>query len=279
MIAATNALKPPTAGAGGPVPSMMSRLRTNKVFAKVTSAFHSRSSAKEKEVAGESRNPTADGKKDVAARPLDASKPLAIPGSEQNKSPITAIRLRLNEGQNLSRKKVQKMTGGQIHRKPVADDGRSLKSCKSFEDPFSEPSTVTRTPTPFECRLLGSSRKKSYVPPLPISNPFVSEKVLESNLEDMLPSPPLASSTPRAGRRHVRSISDSPTKKAGKAFADIRGSQSGNLLSTGRLGNWPVEGAVKTAAQDEVVMRQSIRQHVRRSDHLRVPGQALAIFT
>jgi hypothetical protein len=85
-------------------------------------------------------------------------------------------------GENLKNPKVYSLTGsGIIHRKPVADDGKSLRSVKSSiksrqsgEDSFLEASqsrsALTRTPTSFETKLgdkMSLDQSREFVRDLP----------------------------------------------------------------------------------------------------------------
>ena len=126
---------------------------------------------------------------------------------------LKSIELRLNEGENLNKDKVQKVCGGKIRRKPVPMSGKTLRTRRSLDDPFSSPSSHRRNITEFETRLRGGSVDDSVLPPLSYENPFESEKVMEGSLNSILSCAPLASSTPRKGYKRTSLPSESPTKK------------------------------------------------------------------
>ena len=123
---------------------------------------------------------------------LDLNQRLSV--STLAKAPVETIHIRLNESDNLSRKKVQQMFGSQIIRKPVVDDGKSLRSKKSDEKPTME--TASRsTPTEVGMQYIGHA---GTLEPSSI-NPFGSEEDFENDLEfRILSTTPEASSTPRA---------------------------------------------------------------------------------
>lgn len=208
MLAATNALKPSTPQMGNSSASKLTRMVSSRMFAKVSHAWdrlHSKSSFENPR--GRDR-----GEPQVGNELRDGllNSPFPSPAAM---SPISTIEIRLNEGDNLNKKKVQRIVGGQVARKPVADDGKSLRSGKSLDDPFAE-SGRARTPTTFESRLKKESDNDSdIIPPLP-RNPFDSEKGFDNDIEDrILITPPVGSSTPRIRVERVSSASldDSPT--------------------------------------------------------------------
>lgn len=132
-------------------------------------------------------------------------------------------------GENFTNAKVFKLTGhGKVKRKPVADDGKSLRSRKSDEDPFSEqphPEGLTRVPTNFETRLrddmsIDESRESSQ--DLPTHN-FTPRKYpmnhhrasVFTDFDAILSSSPVAQSTPRirlepsyemSGKKSLRNV-------------------------------------------------------------------------
>lgn len=210
MLAATDALKPSPPQRAN---SSASKL-TSKVFAKVSNAWdrlHAKSSPQETGTPGKVQHSGQD---------YDKSDRLEsrLTSSPSNMSPISTIEIRLNEGDNLNKRKVQRIVGGQVSRKPVADDGKSLRSGKSLDDPFSEGSGW-RTPTSFESRLKkGADNDQSVIPPLP-HNPFESEKEFDDNIKDrILSATPVGSSTPRIQIERVSASSSdqSPTLRAPK---------------------------------------------------------------
>jgi hypothetical protein len=149
-------------------------------------------------------------------------------------TPIASIEIRLNEGENLNKKKVQKMTGGHVPRKPLMQEGKSLRYAKPSEDPFSESAYTKRPPTEFESRLLEASSldsDDSLVPSLPRHDPFKTEKVLDGNIDTMLPCAPLGSSTPRARRQRVSSAPESPTRMPKATLTAHSVDGSGRLTS------------------------------------------------
>ncbi|KAH7262253.1 hypothetical protein BKA59DRAFT_550598 [Fusarium tricinctum] len=191
MLAATNSLKPSPQRANSSS-SRFTRMMPTKVLTKVSNAwdrFHPKPSAHEKKP----KPPFGDEEGEELAWQAFAPSCPPIEGM----SPISVIELRLNEGDNLNKRKVQRIVGGRINRKPLADDGNSLRNGKLTEDPFAERGGW-RKPTTFETRLKsGASDSERGTLPLPC-NPFETEKGFDNNIEDrFLNSTPVGSSTPR----------------------------------------------------------------------------------
>ncbi|KAF5673281.1 hypothetical protein FHETE_3405 [Fusarium heterosporum] len=192
MLAATNTLKPSPQRTNS-ASSRITRMVPTKVLAKVSNAwdrFHSKSPPHEKGL--QDRAPVSDKEGKGFTRGFPALSP-----SVENMSPISAIELRLNEGDNLNKRKVQRIIGGRVNRKPLADDGKSLRNGKFTEDPFSERGGW-RKPNTLETRLtMGPHDSEGGITPL-LHNPFESEKGFDNNIEDrFLNSTPVGSSTPR----------------------------------------------------------------------------------
>jgi hypothetical protein len=120
-------------------------------------------------------------------------------------------------GDNLKNPKIFSLTGhGKVLRKQVAEDGKSLRSRKSFsEDPFSSrpgSSGITRTPTSFENRLneeMSIDQETELIPDLPNQNygdelpqprskkARKSYSATDPYLDAFFSSSPVAQSTPR----------------------------------------------------------------------------------
>ncbi|KAH7266430.1 hypothetical protein B0J15DRAFT_580422, partial [Fusarium solani] len=214
MLAATDALKPSPPRRANSSASKLTRMVPAKVFAKVSNAWdrlHAKSSPQE---TGTPEKVSHSGQDNDKSGRLERG----LTSSPSNMSPISTIEIRLNEGDNLNKRKVQRIVGGQVSRKPVADDGKSLRSGKSLDDPFSE-GGGWRTPTSFESRLKkGVNNDQSAIPPLP-HNPFESEKEFDDSIKDrILSTTPVGSSTPRIRVERVSTSSSdqSPTLQAPK---------------------------------------------------------------
>ncbi|KAG4436417.1 hypothetical protein IFR05_008110 [Cadophora sp. M221] len=211
MIAATKALKPGSEGTvllGPLVPTKKRRLVDNKVLTKMKTAINDRFSG---------RNAR---KRDsmINDKLLDASLNEAQDFEEELSASaiaLTTMELRMNEGDNFKNPKIYTLTGhGNVRRKPLADDGKSLRSRKSTDhpdDPFSErphSSSITRTPTSFENRLRDDAsydQGSEFIPDLPgrcHTPKYTREKKVRTSIYDndfdaMLSSSPFAQSTPR----------------------------------------------------------------------------------
>ncbi|CCC10123.1 hypothetical protein SMACR_02702 [Sordaria macrospora] len=213
MLAATQALKsepqpaqPTTAIPSSSTSSKVSRLvKKNGLFKKVSHALSERRLFP--------KNQSKESKVQNTVEEEDETELVAPQDVAGKRTGLKSIELRLNEGVNLNKDKVQKIFGGKVRRKPVPMNGKTLRTRRSLDDPFSSPSSLRRHVTEFETRLRGDSVDDSVLPPLSSENPFESERVMEGSLDSILPSAPIASSTPRRGYKRTSSPSESPTKK------------------------------------------------------------------
>ncbi|TFB02049.1 hypothetical protein CCMA1212_005806 [Trichoderma ghanense] len=207
MLAATDALKPSPSQARprkSPV-SKMTRMTPSRMLAKVSSAWDrwqvkpSNTSAAKPRAKLTKQPIRHDPNGPLTSHPVFHSPPL------QRSSLIDTIEIRLNEGDNLNRKKVQQMVGGRVTRKPVANDGNALRSGRSLDDdPFAE-SAPYHHPNSFENGAKMKIMLGPSVSSLLIIDPFEAEKGFESNLEDrILSSSPVCASTPRIHLHRVQ---------------------------------------------------------------------------
>ncbi|PVH80623.1 hypothetical protein DL98DRAFT_654570 [Cadophora sp. DSE1049] len=228
MIAATKALKPGSEGTvllGPLVPTKKRRLVDNKVLTKMKTALNDRFNGRN----GKKRDSMLNDKL------LDASLNEVQDFEEElsiSAIALTTMELRMNEGDNFKNPKIYTLTGhGNVRRKPLADDGKSLRSRKSTDhpdDPFSERphskqlsdaiessdadplslGSITRTPTSFENRLrddMSYDQGSEFIPDLPSrchTPKYTREKKVRTSIYDgdfdaMLSSSPFAQSTPR----------------------------------------------------------------------------------
>ncbi|KAF5698442.1 hypothetical protein FGLOB1_12060 [Fusarium globosum] len=191
MLAATNALKPSPQQANCST-SRFTRMVPSKVREKVSNAwdrFHPKAANREeKQAPAFSHSGDEQGDRWIRESVVPTPRSHA---STENASPISNIELRLNEGDNLNKSKVQQIVGGRVNRKPLADDGKSLRNGNLVEDPFSERADK-RALTYFENRLNQGSNNGPKTPPSSLCNPFESEKGFDDNIEDRMkkhPSP------------------------------------------------------------------------------------------
>ncbi|KAF5620983.1 hypothetical protein F52700_11045 [Fusarium sp. NRRL 52700] len=238
MLAATNALKPSSQQANYST-SRFTRMVPSKVRAKVSNAwdrFHPKT-VNHEEIQTPAFSHPGDEQVDRRIRGNIVPTPRSH-AAAQNVSPISNIELRLNEGDNLNKSKVQQIVGGRVNRKPLADDGKSLRNGKLVEDPFSERAD-RRALTCFENRLNQGSNDGPKTPPPSLCNPFESEKGFDDNIEDrFLNSTPVGPSTPRI------LVERPPTSSSGCCSADSEMhipenhfiERPGSLLTTGQTG-------------------------------------------
>ncbi|KAM0461126.1 hypothetical protein ACHAPV_004440 [Trichoderma viride] len=202
MLAATDALKPSfSQPCKSPTPKM-SRM-PSRMLARVSSAWD--------RLQTKSSNSGSKPRAKLTKQPIQEDIDGPLTSHPVFSSPILlktplidAIEIRLNEGDNLNRKKVQQMVGGCVPRKPVANDGKALRSGRSIDDPFSEPALL-HSPSIIESHanlkiMIGSNRTS-----LLIIDPFEAERGFDSNLEDgILSSSPVCASTPRIHLHRVQ---------------------------------------------------------------------------
>ncbi|KAL9476520.1 hypothetical protein ACSS6W_006361 [Trichoderma asperelloides] len=202
MLAATDALKPSSQPRKSPI-SKMSRMTPSRMLAKVSNAWD-RLQVKS---SNSGPNPRSKLTKQPIQEDIDGpltSHPVFSSPILRRTPLIDAIEIRLNEGDNLNRKKVQQMVGGCVPRKPVANDGKALRSGRSIDDPFAEPALL-HSPKMIENHanlkvMIGSNRTS-----LLIIDPFEAERGFDSNLEDgILSSSPVCASTPRIHLHRVQ---------------------------------------------------------------------------
>ncbi|KKO99904.1 hypothetical protein THAR02_08006 [Trichoderma harzianum] len=225
MLAATDALKPcPSQPRKSPV-SKMTRMTPSRVLAKVSSAWdrwqvRSSSGGAAKPRARLTKQPVQE---DSPDGPL-TSHPVFVSPAFKRASLIDTIEIRLNEGDNLNRKKVQQMVGGCVARKPVANDGKALRSGRSLDDdPFAEPA-LYHSPSAIERHQHLKIMVGSNTASLLIIDPFEAEKGFENNLEDrILSSSPVCASTPRIHLHRVQTptLEDSLDEQCSKLPTQI----------------------------------------------------------
>jgi hypothetical protein len=186
MLAATRALKGGTDQAllQGPYLPTKRRLMDNKVLAKMKTAINDRIQVRNPRRRDSARD---DQLLDYSNSELqDWEEPLALSALEIRlnegwflESPLDEILIHI--GHNFDNPKVFSLTGhGVIRRKPVADDGKSLRSIKSsirsrqsVEDSFlgaRQSGVLTRTPTSFENKLgddMSLHQNGEFIPDLP----------------------------------------------------------------------------------------------------------------
>jgi hypothetical protein len=196
MLAATDALKPSASQLASSPGSKRTRMTPSRVLSKVSSAWdklHLKRLAQEF---------TVDHQKTLVDNGTGWLSPPSLPRptTPDNFSSIRTIEIRLNEGDNLNKRKVQRIVGGgQVARKPVADGGESLRSGRSMDDQFSD-MCLCRTPTSLE--ILGSpttvGSERCSISSHSFENPFRSEAGFDRDLQyGVLRATPEGRSTPR----------------------------------------------------------------------------------
>jgi hypothetical protein len=223
MLAATKALKGDdnAVSHGSFAPNKKRRLVDTKVLSKMKTALndrlHSRSTKKRDSIMGGRLldNSINDGgfqdDIDVAATALTTLEIRMNEGETCSRS-LRIPMLKSFVGNNLQNLKISKMMGhGNVPRKPLADDGKSLRSRKSDDDPFSErpfSRSTTRKPVGSQSRLrddMSLDESSDDSPALP-SRAVTPERYKRGlprrpatvpDFDALLSSSPLAQSTPR----------------------------------------------------------------------------------
>ncbi|KHN96958.1 uncharacterized protein MAM_05067 [Metarhizium album ARSEF 1941] len=181
MLAATDALKPAT-----PQKAQGSR----KLYRTASARVFSRMSDAIGRMYNKSASPEVRPRDEEGTIRLEETdKPIRRSSSHANASQhsIRSIEIRLNEGSNLDRRKVQQLIGSQVFRKPVTLD-RKPALCRQLDD---------QTDMPGSMMPVGrhGSRSRSISPS---TNPFEAEEDFENDLESgILQASPGGCSTPR----------------------------------------------------------------------------------
>jgi hypothetical protein len=183
MLAATASLKP--------APTTPSSIFGSSMFIKVSSALD-RIYSKHPHSSGRiSRTRFQKHVQDSPSSILQQQ----FPNEEQqsDNSPLTTIEIRLNEGNNLNRKKVQRIVGGSVSRKPVPGHGQGIRtrlddSTEQLQSGIDSSQNLDTPPT-----------SDDDLSAFCFQNPFTSEHDLEDDLTDgFLNTPPAAASTPKS---------------------------------------------------------------------------------
>ncbi|KAK5987134.1 hypothetical protein PT974_11252 [Cladobotryum mycophilum] len=202
MLAATDALKPSPSQMKTLSASKMALIVPSRVLAKVSSAWdrlHLKPS-------DGGQKPRSKLREQYTHDETDGLTSLRMPVSRSTSS-INTIEIRLNEGDNLNRKKVQKIVGGRVNRKPVAEDGKSIRGGRSVEDPFAKSGRAQIQDLVDELSS-SSTETKSEVNTTVSVGPFESEEGFEDNLQDrILSASPIGSSTPKSRAKGVQTPS------------------------------------------------------------------------
>lgn len=187
MLAAMDALKPrtPQRSQGS---KKLSRMTNSKVFAKMSDALGRIYS---KSASPEGRSGDKGSRLHLEEASISSTRSLGRINASQYS--IRSIEIRLNEGTNLNRSKVQRIVGNQVFRKPVASEGHSLLYRK-----VDNQSHIQQASRSME-RSEGTTQSfLSYM------NPFEEEEDFEGNLgSGFLNASPAGSSTPRLPTRRA----------------------------------------------------------------------------
>ncbi|KAL2020951.1 hypothetical protein VTK56DRAFT_7838 [Thermocarpiscus australiensis] len=117
--------------------------------------------------------------------------------------------LHLNDSMNVRKDKRVTWLDGTTQCQPRQGFANSLPGRSRVEDPFSDILYAARQPTEFENRLRPNPRATS-ASKLPDTNPFRSQRPMESSSDSRLPSLPTASNRPGASHDPFRTTARSP---------------------------------------------------------------------
>lgn len=182
MLAATSTLKLEQHSSSSSLqPSALSRVSGARIFSKFSNAWDRlqfRSPSIETKLVRDSpKSSSSDSLELQLGQPFSPIK-TASP-------PLSTFQMRLNEGQNLNKAKVQKIVGGSVCRKPVPASSFVVRPLRD--------TTLDPNPNPTPQSLEDTSSSVSYN-----FNSFEFEPEFEDNLKDsVLKTSPTASSTPK----------------------------------------------------------------------------------
>ena len=232
MLEATEALKPSQSNTLKPDNPKQST--SSKMFAKISNVFSPRKSrangAKSGHRKSKSVQLTSETADEISFEQHQRQQRHARPSTPMGQHrTVSGIELRLNEGLNLNKEKIQQMFKSKITRKNVADNGRSLRSAVSSSG------LSDQTITPARYRETEENERARHVrqtlrqlegrepssddgsrPDTPV-DPFLHEEEFFADLDTgFLQTSPVGSSTPRP--RHDRDALpsddvESPTKR------------------------------------------------------------------
>ncbi|KAK2612345.1 hypothetical protein QQS21_001609 [Conoideocrella luteorostrata] len=229
MLEAMEALKPSTPSKTMTRSRTLPRVAQSKVFTKMTGALGRIYS---KSASPEMRTSEANG--EFPGDETGGTPPLIRSSSQANASQytISSMEIRLNEGKNLNRNKVQQMVRSQVCRKPVNSNGRSILSSQAQQGHVRSGSSSVYQ------RRSTSSVARGNGDMLQTEDPFDSEQDFEHNLDEgILRASPAGSSTPRI-RIH-------------RPSGCTKGRLLTNDLSESSLGQLNIARAVKIDKQDK----------------------------
>ncbi|EFY90119.1 hypothetical protein MAC_03877 [Metarhizium acridum CQMa 102] len=181
MLAALNALKPPTPQKTQG-PRKLYRVASSRVFARMSDAF---GRMYNKSTSPEVRARDQENRTRLEETGIPIRRSLSQADSSQHS--IRSIEIRLNEGSNLNRRKVQRLIGSPVFQKPVALNEKSTL-CRKLDGQTNIPESA-----------MSMERRGSKSRPFSSStNPFEAEEDFENDLENgILRASPAGSSTPR----------------------------------------------------------------------------------
>ncbi|OAQ97228.1 hypothetical protein LLEC1_02993 [Akanthomyces lecanii] len=181
MLAATASLKSPTPSTASQLSTSVSRTLSN-IGRQPVEASQVSKKAKVRTIVQEATTELQKRSLSPNEAPVESPTARAALMSDQ----LTTIELRLNEGNNLNRRKVQKIVGGSIRRKPVNCPNQTLRQ-SMMDDYDGSSGRIDRRPGTSDDYFCAYSR-----------NPFEEETSFEENLSDgLLSECPTGSSTPR----------------------------------------------------------------------------------
>lgn len=208
MLAAIDALKPPTPQKTQ-APRKIYRVASSRVFARMSDAF---GRMYNKSTSPEVRTRDQENRTRLEETGMPIKRSLSQADSSQHS--IRSIEIRLNEGSNLDRRKVQQLIGGPVFQKSVALNEKSTLCRKSDGQ-----TNIPESAMPMGRR---ESKLRSFSSSM---NPFEAEEDFENDLENgILRASPAGSSTPR-----ICTNRDSSSSYGDDYVDDLSGSSVGQV--------------------------------------------------
>lgn len=171
--------------------------RGPRVFHRVTNAFNRLSSPKSSHPHSTPRRRL---QKVASTNSLQISLDMMAEAPNLSRASLSTIQLRLNEGDNLNRTKVQRIVGGSLKRKPVPASGRLSRMTDNPSQYKATETVESYASTTLDSHILDFSEEESQTEhSLCLSaDHFAAEAAFDDNLEvRILNMSPIGSSTPR----------------------------------------------------------------------------------
>lgn len=187
--------------------SKMARFKKNRMFAKFAGALSEHFSAKGSRKDGKAGGPTLSG--DRPTKPIMHGLPLGrltLAQQPKDGASSTSMDHRILESDDVEKPKVRADAGlFRPGKHSMLEDEADLHNGQTLDDPFSELSSGHQS-TEFDARLKSvqaSGGADQHTSTTSVSDPFLTERIMDSSANSLLRTPPIGCSTPRSRNRSL----------------------------------------------------------------------------